>query len=151
VSDPIEGPSAVSSATEPLPISRIESYHAHVYFDGPAAREQAAVLRERIAERFRVQLGRWREQPAGPHPQPMYQVAFAAELFPQIVPWLMLNRLGLTIVVHPNTDRPRDDHLKHALWLGAVLPLDGSGLEVSALGRSQDAVVPNTSPHLDPA
>ena len=131
--------------TEP---TTIESYHAHVYFDGPAARERAAVLRDQIAARFRVQMGRWRDQPVGPHPLPMYQVAFEAALFPCFVPWLMLNRQGLTIVVHPNTDRPRDDHLQHALWLGAVLELDGSGLEesLSALGRSQDPVVPNTTP-----
>ncbi|GGF29479.1 DOPA 4,5-dioxygenase [Aliidongia dinghuensis] len=134
--------------TEPQPIQAIESYHAHIYFDGPEARERAAQLREQIAARFRVQMGRWRDQPVGPHPLPMYQVAFEVALFPAIVPWLMLNRQGLTVVVHPNTDRPRDDHLIHALWLGQVLPLDGSGLEesLSALGRTQDPVVPNTEP-----
>jgi DOPA 4,5-dioxygenase len=131
-------------------IRAIESYHAHVYFDGPEARERAAELRERISARFPVQMGRWRDQPVGPHPMAMYQVAFEAALFPTLVPWLMLNRQGLTIVVHPNTDRPKDDHLKHALWLGAVLPLDGSGLEESlaALGRAQDEIVPNTVPTL---
>ena len=58
----------------------------------------------------------------------MYQVAFAAELFADVLPWLMLNRAGLTVLVHPETGRPRDDHLHHAAWLGAVLPLDGSVL-----------------------
>jgi DOPA 4,5-dioxygenase len=131
-------------------IGTIESYHAHVYFDGPAAREQAALLRDEIAARFLVQMGRWREQPVGPHPMAMYQVAFDKELFPTLVPWLMLNRRGLTIVVHPNTDRPKDDHLKHALWLGAALELDGSLLEESlaALGRAQDEIQPNTAPTL---
>jgi len=132
------------------PIATIESYHAHVYFDGSEARERAAILREQIGARFAVQMGRWRDQPVGPHPTPMYQVAFEAALFPTLVPWLMLNRQGLTIVVHPNTDRPKDDHLKHALWFGAVLPLDGSMLEESlaALGRAQDEIVPNTAPTL---
>ena len=129
-------------------IGTIESYHAHVYFDGAEARERAAALRAEVEARFRVQMGRWRETPVGPHPLPMYQVAFERELFATLVPWLMLNRRGLTIVVHPNTDKPKDDHLKHALWLGAVLELDGSGLEESlaALGRGQDEVVPNTKP-----
>jgi aromatic ring-cleaving dioxygenase len=133
---------------DPTPIQAIQSYHAHVYFDGPEARERAAALREGIARRFLVQMGRWRDQPVGPHPLPMYQVAFDVALFPAIVPWLMLNRRGLAIVVHPNTDRPRDDHLKHALWLGAVLALDGSMLEESlaALGRAQDEIMPNTTP-----
>ncbi len=53
----------------------------------------------------------------------MYQVAFAPEVFPALVPWLALNRQGLTVLVHPETDRPRDDHLLHALWLGEKLPL----------------------------
>ncbi|HEV2677949.1 MAG TPA: DOPA 4,5-dioxygenase family protein [Aliidongia sp.] len=134
----------------PMSIQAIESYHAHVYFDGPEARQRAEVLRDRIAQRFPVQMGRWRDQPVGPHPTAMYQVAFEATLFPSLVPWLMLNRQGLTIVVHPNTDRPKDDHLVHALWLGAVLPLDGTGLEasLSALGRAQDEIMPNTTPAL---
>jgi DOPA 4,5-dioxygenase len=56
----------------------------------------------------------------------MYQIAFETALFPLLVPFLMLNRQGLTVLVHPETNRPRDDHLLHALWLGAVLPLNGS-------------------------
>ncbi len=133
-------------------IETIESYHAHVYFDGAEARERAALLRDEIAARFSVQMGRWRDQPVGPHPMAMYQVAFERDLFPTLVPWLMLNRRGLTIVVHPNTDRPKDDHLKHALWLGAVLELDGSILEESlaALGRAQDEIQPNTTPTVKP-
>ena len=119
----------MTDQSAPMPIRAIESYHAHVYFDGPEARERAAMLREQIAARFSVQMGRWREEPVGPHPMAMYQVAFEAGLFPILVPWLMLNRQGLTIVVHPNTDRPKDDHLIHALWLGGILPLDGSLLE----------------------
>ena len=140
----------MTDPSTPMAIRAIESYHAHIYFDGPEARERAATLREQITARFPVQMGRWRDQPVGPHSMAMYQVAFEASLFPTLVPWLMLNRQGLTIVVHPNTDRPKDDHLVHALWLGAVLPLDGSLLEESlaALGRAQDEIVPNTVPTL---
>jgi aromatic ring-cleaving dioxygenase len=138
----------MTDPAEPMPIRAIESYHAHVYFDGPEARERAAALREQIAARFAVQMGRWHDRPVGPHPMAMYQVAFETALFPTLVPWLMLNRQGLAIVVHPNTDRPRDDHLKHALWLGAVLDLDGSILDESltALGRAPDEILPNTTP-----
>ncbi len=53
----------------------------------------------------------------------MYMVAFAPELFASFVPWLALNRLGLDVLVHPNTLQPRADHLSHALWLGQVLPV----------------------------
>jgi aromatic ring-cleaving dioxygenase len=53
----------------------------------------------------------------------MYQVAFAIDEFPRLVPWLMLNRGGLDILVHPLTDDSVADHTLFALWLGTPLPL----------------------------
>ncbi|HEU4826188.1 MAG TPA: DOPA 4,5-dioxygenase family protein [Dongiaceae bacterium] len=136
---------------EPLPLSEITSYHAHIYYDPGEGRERAAHLRTLIGERFVVRLGSWHDKPVGPHPKSMYQVAFAAELFPRIVPWLMLNRMGLSILVHPNTRRPRDDHLIHALWLGEALPLKGEILPVEVgADKIEELSPPNTSPTLDP-
>lgn len=80
----------------------IKGYHAHIYYD-EAVRERAARIREFIEGHFKVVMGRWRDMPVGPHPQAMYQVAFGTEEFPRIVPWLMLNRAGLTVLVHPET------------------------------------------------
>ena len=37
--------------------------------------------------------------------------------------WLMLNREGLDILVHPLTDDSVADHTQFALWLGAPQPL----------------------------
>ena len=101
----------------------IPSYHAHVYYDD-TLRDTAGQLREAIAERFEVRLGRWRDEPVGPHPEPMYQVAFEAAVFPDIVPWLMLNRRGLTIFVHPETGDDLADHRDHAIWMGRMLALN---------------------------
>lgn len=126
------------------------SYHAHVYYDPAATRATAEALRQRIGERFSVQLGRWHDQAIGPHTAAMYQVAFGPELFASFVPWLMLNRSGLTVLVHPNTLAPRDDHLRHALWLGALLPLKEEPLPVRIDAREESAIVPNTTPHADP-
>ena len=106
---------------------RITEYHAHIYYDA-ATREVAAVVRQESEQRFSVRMGRWRDEPVGPHPRAMYQVAFAPEVFASFVPWLMLNRRGLVVLVHPETGRPRDDHLAHALWMGAVLPLNAAVL-----------------------
>jgi aromatic ring-cleaving dioxygenase len=39
------------------------------------------------------------------------------------VPWLMLNRDGLTVLLHPETGDDLTDHTAHAAWFGAALPL----------------------------
>ena len=106
---------------------RIAGYHAHIYYD-PATRAVAATLREEIGRRFSTRLGRWHDEPVGPHPTSMYQVAFPVAEFPKLVPWLMLNRSGLDVLVHPQTGDAYDDHAVHALWLGAPLPLRLDGL-----------------------
>ncbi len=124
-------------------IGAITSYHAHIYYD-EAARPVAAAVREQIGERFAVQLGRWRDEPVGPHVRAMYQVAFGKELFATLVPWLMLNRQGLTVLVHPNTDRPRDDHVLYPLWMGEVLAVKEEVLRDAR--PDVDPVVPNTAP-----
>ncbi len=126
--------------------TRILSYHAHVYFDGPEQRARAATLRQRIAADFVVQLGRWHEVPVGPHAAAMYQVAFGTAVFAEFVPWLMLERAGLSVLVHPNTLAPRADHLEHALWLGPPLPLNDAVLALRIDAAEQSPIVPNTAP-----
>ncbi len=102
----------------------IRDYHAHVYYASAATRDRAARLRERIAAAFpEARLGRWHDAPVGPHPQSMYQVAFPRALLASFLPWLMLNRDGLTVLLHPETGDDVADHSEHAAWLGAVLPL----------------------------
>lgn len=127
--------------------STIHSYHAHIYYDPATTRAAAEQLREDVAARFRVQLGRWHDRPIGPHPAATYQIAFDAGLFASLVPWLMLNRRGLTILVHPNTGRPRDDHAIYPLWMGEVLPLKLDILPESS--EERDPIVPNTGPTQD--
>jgi DOPA 4,5-dioxygenase len=103
--------------------SAIHAYHAHVYY-APDSKLLAGAVRDGVAEFFPAALlGRWHEMPVGPHPQAMYQIAFPTELFASLVPWLMLNRRGLTVLVHPETGNDYRDHSRHAVWLGAVLTL----------------------------
>jgi aromatic ring-cleaving dioxygenase len=131
-------------------VRAISSYHAHIYFRDPAERGRALQLRTWIGERFSVQLGRVHEVPVGPHSQPMYQVAFACEAFPPFVSWLMLNRAPLSILVHPNTGRGRDDHLLHALWLGEPLAIRDGILTNNPDDDPISPVEPNTSPDKNP-
>lgn len=105
---------------KPKDVGAIADYHAHIYYD-PASKDRAALLRRWVEERFPARMGNWHDTPVGPHVQAMYQIAFTPELFPTLVPFLMLNRMGLTILVHPQSGRPRDDHTLHATWMGEVL------------------------------
>jgi DOPA 4,5-dioxygenase len=130
---------------EPRRIAEIASFHAHVYFNSADEHDAAMGLRGEVGERFAVRLGTVWDKPVGPHPQPMFQIAFAPELFPSLVPWLMLNHRGLSVLIHPSTTTPRLDHLEHALWLGPRLPLSADGLS------EHDPMVegpgePNTTP-----
>jgi DOPA 4,5-dioxygenase len=102
----------------------IGGYHAHVYYDA-ATRERAELVREGLAARFPdARLGRWHDAPVGPHPKGMFQVAFAPARLAEILPWLLLNRRGLVVLVHAESGDDYADHAEHALWLGGTLPLD---------------------------
>ena len=117
-----------SPTLQPRRIDEIASYHAHVYYDLSASRLDAVQLAEQIALFFPVKLTQLFDKPVGPHPWPMFEAAFEVSLFATFVPWLMLNRRGLNILVHPNTDDMYADHVIQPLWLGEKLPLKAEGM-----------------------
>lgn len=118
----------------------ISGWHAHVYYTRET-RPRAEALRTKIEELFLggahpVRMGRWRETPVGPHPLPMYQVAFDNELFGEFVPWLAMNRQGLDILVHASTtNSDLWDHTEGAGWLGKSLELN-TGFFADMEGKS---------------
>src|ERR1700759_1964296 len=105
--------------TEPI---KIDGYHAHVYY-GPTTRARAEQLREEIASALSVEVREWSDEPRGRHPVPQFRFTFTAAQFENVVPWLMLNREGLDVLVHPLTDNSYDDHSRYAVWLGAPVTL----------------------------
>jgi DOPA 4,5-dioxygenase len=110
---------------EPDNLTRIESWHAHVYFDA-ATRDAAWALREVIEGRLgeRVRVGRFHERPVGPHPMWSFQLAFEPAELAHVLGWLVLNRGGLDVFLHPNTGDPLTDHRDRALWIGRSYTLD---------------------------
>ena len=102
--------------------TQVRGYHAHIYYDA-ATRPVAERLRGTIGGKFAVEAGELRDEPRGPHPIPQFNVIFNTALFDKVVPWLMLNREGLDVLVHPLTPSSYDDHSKNALWLGTPVQL----------------------------
>jgi DOPA 4,5-dioxygenase len=103
-------------------MTEIRGYHAHVYYDA-ATRPKAARLRQTIIEDFAVEPRAMSDEPRGPHPISQFNVVFKIEEFQKLVPWLMLNRDGLDVLVHPLTASSYDDHSANALWLGTPVPM----------------------------
>jgi DOPA 4,5-dioxygenase len=130
----------------PRKYTDIKSYHAHIYFDEDNY-EKAVLLRRWVAERFSVELGNWNREPRGPHVTPSFYFGFTNDLLPVIVPWLQLNSLGLTILLHPNTEDPRADHLHYALWVNRTQPVNAYAMKKPGPGEpAVEQIYPNTRP-----
>jgi aromatic ring-cleaving dioxygenase len=97
-------------------------FHAHIYYNADT-KPVAAKLRDVIAEKFKVEIGSLSDEPRGPHPISQFVAIFETPEFQNIVPWLMLNRQGLDVLVHPLAESSYDDHSKNALWLGTPVPM----------------------------
>jgi len=117
----------------------IRGFHVHVYFD-PSTRETALHVRDGLAQRFDVELGRIHEKPLGPHPKSMYQIKFAPSEFGSLVPWLMVHHQELDVLIHPETGDDVADHTVNALWLGTKLDLDIEFLRKFAAKQKQTTV-----------
>ncbi len=93
------------------------AYHAHLYFDATTM-EQAIALGKQANEKFELNPGRVHQKPVGPHPCWSQQLAFNADQYDSLIPWLDEHRNGLTILVHSLSDDNYKDHTDHASWLG---------------------------------
>jgi aromatic ring-cleaving dioxygenase len=103
-------------------VTELKGYHAHVYYD-PTTRPVAERLRDTILGQFAVKPGAFSDEPIGPHPISQFSVIFETQEFQNVVPWLMLNREGLDVLIHPLTESSYDDHSKNALWLGTSVAM----------------------------
>jgi aromatic ring-cleaving dioxygenase len=102
---------------EECTVSTITGYHAHVYFDS-RSKQQAQALCAAAGRAFPLVVGRMHDNPVGPHPRGSCQLAFPADLFGRVIPWLLEHRKGLTIFAHASTGDDIKDHTDHVMWLG---------------------------------
>jgi aromatic ring-cleaving dioxygenase len=104
---------------------RVENlgYHAHIYYDPAKTRATAERVCAVIGEKLRVEIDGFRDGPVGPHPIANVLVVFKPAEFEHVVPFLMLNREGLDVLVHPLTEDAVEDHSSFAIWLGNPMPL----------------------------
>ena len=98
-------------------------YHAHIYYDTTTTRAVAERVCAAIGEKFKVEIEEFRDTPRGPHPISNALVIFRPEEFERVVPYLMLNREGLDVLVHPLTTDAVEDHSSYAIWLGNPVEL----------------------------
>ncbi len=98
-------------------ISEINGYHAHIYYDLERI-EDAKILAKGCSDLYGVEVGRFHEGPVGPHPSPSCQLTVTVEQFAFVLPWLSLNRNGLTLFIHPETSNALLDHTDFVIWLG---------------------------------
>ena len=113
-------------------------YHAHIYYDPQKTRSVAERVCAAVDEKFRVEIDGFRDEPRGPHPISNVLVVFKPDQFEHVVPYLMLNRDGLDVLVHPLTLDAVEDHSLYAIWLGNPVEL-----KLHTLPRGRGGQLPN--------
>ena len=103
-------------------MTELKGYHAHVYYN-PATKADRGAAARHDHRQVRGRARRLQRRSDRPASDLAVQRHLRTEEFQNIVPWLMLNREGLDVLVHPLTESSYDDHSKNALWIGTPVPM----------------------------
>lgn len=98
-------------------IDTIKGFHFHVYYSN-ANMEYASKLFGHFPD------AHWYDMPIGPHTQPMFVVEIAPSTMGEVYQFMILNRNGLSVLIHPITANELEDHTTSVGWLGTPVPLD---------------------------
>ena len=101
----------------------METFHAHIYYQKETFEKAKAIVRS-ASNKEGVTVGRMHERPVGPHPTWSCQLLFSKENLTNMMIWLLENRRGLSIFMHPLTGDDLLDHTEHAIWLGEKYDLN---------------------------
>ena len=121
------------------PTEDIAPYHAHIYYstDQRAAAEALRDDFERLTFPQAVPrilyVGRMKDGKVGPHPVSQYEIHFMSPALSGVLP--MIEKSGLSALVHPLTDDDLADHTTLAHWIGARLDLDLTTLDPRGMNQ----------------
>ena len=115
-------------------------YHAHIYYDPTSTRAVAEGVCAALGAQCQVEIDGFRDTPRGPHPRANVLVLFKPDQFAQVVPYLMVHRAGLDVLVHPLTEDAVEDHTEFAMWLGTPVALNIDTLPHGRGGRLPSGV-----------
>src|SRR5215470_5210231 len=112
-------PSSASREESPMTENTAKSvhnlgYHAHIYYDPTRTRAVAEGVCAALGVQCQVEIEAFRDTPRGPHPRANVLVIFTPDQFAQVVPYLMVHRAGLDVLVHPLTEDAVEDHTDFA-------------------------------------
>jgi aromatic ring-cleaving dioxygenase len=114
-------------------------YHAHIYYElddrEPAERLHRQLLTAKGVGDFVDVLfvGEMRDKNMGPHPKAQFEIHFRRSGLRGVVQ--LIERSGLTALVHPLTDDDLADHTTLGVWIGEPLPLDLSVLDPPGMNQ----------------
>lgn len=109
-------------------------YHAHIYWASPEQRDQALQIRETL-KGLGCKVGQVHEVPIGPHPLPMFQVAYNSNMQDSVEELLVTMRQDLSVLLHESINDDVRDHTEGARWFGEKLSLDLVWLDEYTKGR----------------
>lgn len=106
-------------------------FDIHLYFTKDTY-ESALKVRENMSKAFpKMTFYDPVPYPIGPHPLPMWEAHFSNiindgtdEELGRILIWLIQNRNGHSVIIHPNTQDMRRDHSTDAIWIGTQLTMN---------------------------
>ncbi|CAF0812645.1 unnamed protein product [Rotaria sp. Silwood1] len=133
------------------------SYHIHVYFlqNDSKQRNEANQLRNQFLAKFNVsncndhcetwcpRICHWNlnMSPVGPHPIGSWGVYIPLEQFTQTISFISTYHGNLTVLIHPNSGRPKIDHLINGLWIKSILRLNEIRQAFSSVDDDNDGLI----------
>ena len=105
-------------------IEIIQDWHVHVYYDDSSKAVAEAVRADVERALPGLKLGKMHDKPVGPHPEGSFQVLVPNDRMAEAASWFALNRRGLTILLHPNTEDDLKDHRDYPIWFGSAPKLN---------------------------